>query len=395
MPETFITSKMKTKAGVVEADKEADLEKKEVATLTKPTSVVKYNLTNFRLQRILNNNTRNKSIALLGCFPEQSDADKAVVIFEKQAFRESEVATESDQSGKQLLEKNCENNVKDTSLMSYFCSDLKVQTEFINDIYGSYQCVPPVELSGVKTTVIYPASQKHIEKYTVCQKYIISESPELYEEITLPYISTSQHSLEWVYNILDHKQEVERIVYEDPDPETGFILLPDLKWDGRTLETLYLLAISHKRDIKSMRDLNAQHLPLLRNIRLRAAEVIEKRYGLLSAQLRMYLHYQPSFYHLHVHINPIRHDAPGIWCEKSHMLDTVMNNLELIENYYQKATLPFVLHEGNELLEKYELKMLIRRAPKHLSEKYNEKDETSSSKKLKLDDVTISEVVSK
>uniref|UniRef100_A0A1B0C0Z1 m7GpppX diphosphatase n=1 Tax=Glossina palpalis gambiensis TaxID=67801 RepID=A0A1B0C0Z1_9MUSC len=351
MPETFITSKMKTKAGVVEADREADLEKKEVATLTKPTSVVKYNLTNFRLQRILNNNTRSKSIALLGCFPEQSDADKAVVIFEKQAFRESEVATESDQSGKQLLEKNCENNVKDTSLMSYFCSDLKVQTEFINDIYGSYQCVPPVELSGVKTT--------------------------------------------WVYNILDHKQEVERIVYEDPDPETGFILLPDLKWDGRTLETLYLLAISHKRDIKSMRDLNAQHLPLLRNIRLRAAEVIEKRYGLLSAQLRMYLHYQPSFYHLHVHINPIRHDAPGIWCEKSHMLDTVMNNLELIENYYQKATLPFVLHEGNELLEKYELKMPIRRAPKHLSEKYNEKDETSSSKKLKLDDVTISEVVSK
>ncbi|KAL9872289.1 m7GpppX diphosphatase-like [Glossina fuscipes fuscipes] len=282
---------------------------KGIATLTKPTGVVKYNLTNFRLQRILNNNTRNKSIALLGCFPEQSDADKAVVIFEKQAFRESKVATESDQSGKQLLEKNCENNVKDTSLMSYFCSDLKVQTEFINDIYGSYQCVPPVELSGVKTTVIYPASQKHIEKYTVCQKYIISESPELYEEITLPYISTSQHSLEWVYNILDHKQEVERIVYEDPDPETGFILLPDLKWDGRTLETLYLLAISHKRDIKSMRDLNAQHLPLLRNIRLRAAEVIEKRYGLLSAQLRMYLHYQPSFYHLHVHINPIRHTS--------------------------------------------------------------------------------------
>uniref|UniRef100_A0A1B0C0Z0 m7GpppX diphosphatase n=1 Tax=Glossina palpalis gambiensis TaxID=67801 RepID=A0A1B0C0Z0_9MUSC len=178
---------------------------KGIATLTKPTGVVKYNLTNFRLQRILNNNTRNKSIALLGCFPEQSDADKAVVIFEKQAFRGSEVATESDQSGKQLLEKNCENNVKDTSLMSYFCSDLKGQTEFINDIYGSYQCIPPVELSGVKTTVIYPASQKHIEKYTICQQYIISESSELYEEITLPYISTSQHSLEWVYNILDHK----------------------------------------------------------------------------------------------------------------------------------------------------------------------------------------------
>uniref|UniRef100_A0A1B0C350 Uncharacterized protein n=1 Tax=Glossina palpalis gambiensis TaxID=67801 RepID=A0A1B0C350_9MUSC len=81
-------------------------------------------------------------------FGKQSDTDKAVVIFEKQAFRESEVATESEQSGKQLLEKNWENNVKDTSLMSYFCSDLKDKTEFINDSCGSYQCVPPVELSG-------------------------------------------------------------------------------------------------------------------------------------------------------------------------------------------------------------------------------------------------------
>ncbi|KAI9576906.1 hypothetical protein GQX74_011329 [Glossina fuscipes] len=62
-----------------------------------------------------------KSIALLGCFPEQSDTDKAVVIFEKQAFRESEVATESEQSGQQLLEKNCENNL----LVLLFCSLLQ------------------------------------------------------------------------------------------------------------------------------------------------------------------------------------------------------------------------------------------------------------------------------
>ena len=36
---------------------------------------------------------------------------------------------------------------------------------------------------------------------------------------------------QWVYNILEKKTESERIVYEDADPETGFILLPDMKWD--------------------------------------------------------------------------------------------------------------------------------------------------------------------
>ena len=31
-----------------------------------------------------------------------------------------------------------------------------------------------------------------------------------------------------VYNILSHKTESENIIYEDGDPETGFLILPDL-----------------------------------------------------------------------------------------------------------------------------------------------------------------------
>lgn len=71
---------------------------------------------------------------------------------------------------------------------------------------------------------------------------------------------------QWVYNILDHKSETERIVYENTHPSDGFVLLPDLKWDGKQVETLYLLAICHDRSIKSIRDLKQQHLALLNNI---------------------------------------------------------------------------------------------------------------------------------
>ena len=193
--------------------------------------------------------------------------------------------------------------------------------------------------------------------------------------------------MQWVYNILEHKQEADRIIFEDPDPEIGFILLPDLKWDGRNVENLYVLAITHKHDIKSLRDLNASHLPLLRNIRTRAAEVISKRFGLLGSQLRMYCHYQPSFYHLHIHINPVRNDAPGIWCDKSHMLDSVINNLELLEDYYQKATLPCVLYDGNKLLELFEAKIQIRKAIKRLADQEDDADEIKA-KRLKITDAT-------
>lgn len=353
-----------------------------------------YDLNKFHLQRILNNNTRNKSIALLGSFPDLSDSDNAIVIFEKQAFQETDVATTGEHAEKNGKEPN-DNDTTTKEIEevltkpSYFCSDLKVQTEFINNIYGSYQCTPPDKLSGVKATVVYPATDKHIEKYSICQKYIIREYPELYEEVTLPYITSSQFSLEWVYNILEHKQETERIIYEDLDPETGFVLLPDLKWDGSNVENLYVLAITHKHDIKSLRDLNASHIPLLRNIRKNSAEVIEKRYGLKSTQLRMYFHYQPSFYHLHIHINSVRNEAPGIWCEKSHMLDTVINNLELLSDYYQKATLPFVLYDGHKLLELYEAKIPVKNAAKRLVDN-SEEDEEIKAKKQEITEQTSS-----
>lgn len=64
---------------------------------------------------------------------------------------------------------------------------------------------------------------------------------------------------------MEGKSEAERVVFKDSDPEIGFILLPDLKWDGNN-ETLYMLAITQKHDIKSIRDLTGEHLPLLKNI---------------------------------------------------------------------------------------------------------------------------------
>ena len=69
-----------------------------------------------------------------------------------------------------------------------------------------------------------------------------------------------------MYNILEKKAETERIVFEDADADTGFVLLPDMKWDQKQLENMYLVAICHKRALKSLRDLDGSHLPLLKNI---------------------------------------------------------------------------------------------------------------------------------
>lgn len=121
---------------------------------------------------------------------------------------------------------------------------------------------------------------------------------------------------QWVYNILEHKKEVERIIFEDPCKELGFILLPDFKWDGKNPETFYAIAIVHQLDLKSLRSLTAEHLPLLRNIQTKGIAAIKEKYNLDETQLRIYVHYQPSFYHLHVHFTYLKYEAPGTHCER-------------------------------------------------------------------------------
>ena len=72
--------------------------------------------------------------------------------------------------------------------------------------------------------------------------------------------------IQWVYNILEGRSETDRVVYSDTNQSDGFVLLPDLKWDGKDLHSLYLVAIVRRRDLLSLRDITAEHLPLLKRV---------------------------------------------------------------------------------------------------------------------------------
>lgn len=50
-----------------------------------------------------------------------------------------------------------------------------------------------------------------------------------------------------------------------------------------------------------------------------------ERYGVRDDQLRVYLHYMPSYYHLHVHFVHVKHDAgAGMAAGKAHLLSDVI-----------------------------------------------------------------------
>ena len=108
-----------------------------------------------------------------------------------------------------------------------------------NDIYNwflaSHSEPDNEKRPDIKFTFIYPATEKHIKKYSKQSLRMVTETPQVYRELVKPYVESTRGSgrLDWVYNILTHQSEAEKIVFEDTDEHEGFILLPDLYvWVG-------------------------------------------------------------------------------------------------------------------------------------------------------------------
>lgn len=77
--------------------------------------------------------------------------------------------------------------------------------------------------------------------------------------------------------------------------DAGFMLIPDLKWDGTTMAALYLTALVRDGSIRSLRDLKKKHVALLKDIRRQAYATVAEKYGVGPGELRLFVHYQPSY----------------------------------------------------------------------------------------------------
>lgn len=120
-----------------------------------------YDLSAFVLESVLSNMTNRKMVCCLGRFTDRgSESDRAIVIFEKTAFAETElsaaaasvekvvvVADANDVidlgAGGDGVKKDSTNRTKAT----YFSSESRLREEFVNDIYGNFECFPSPELN--------------------------------------------------------------------------------------------------------------------------------------------------------------------------------------------------------------------------------------------------------
>ncbi|KAG4413606.1 hypothetical protein IFR04_013272 [Cadophora malorum] len=297
----------------------------------------------FKLDRVLKQDEAGRRSILLG----QINEDAALLILERAPFPSS------------------------TSYLSQVPSTLQTLKNLgANDVYFWYLATStpysasdkPEDFADLKINLIYPCTEQHIKKYSKQAVRMVVESPEVYRNSVKPYMLSKreQGRLNWVYNIIDGKTEVEDVIYRTPqgrDGDEGFLLLPDLNWDRKTMEGLHLLGLVERRDIWSLRDLKRRHLPWLRHMRDKLVDATVRMYGDKGVEkdtLKLYVHYQPTYYHFHIHIVHVALEAGATQAVgKAIGLETIISQLETMgggeERGMEEVELHYTVGEASEL----------------------------------------------
>lgn len=66
-------------------------------------------------------------------------------------------------------------------------------------------------------------------------------------------------------------------------------------------------------------------------------QVCKKVFRLNSDELKLYFHYPPSTYHLHLHCVWVGYNDPSVNFERAHDYDSVIRNIKLDPNYYRRS----------------------------------------------------------
>ncbi|CAM9658818.1 unnamed protein product [Discosporangium mesarthrocarpum] len=241
---------------------------------------------------------------------------------------------------------------------AFYNCEIPLWTGLLRNWRGSYSC-----------SIVAPASERTISRHRVTESVMVTETAELYSAVTAPHIAgviNNEGALAWLYNILSKEKEAERVLYEDPDQKHGFLLVIDTKWRSHpdpknvpreqwlhhpAVGDLYCLAMCHQKGISSIRDLRGCHLPMLRNIYTKGLQTIEHVYGVPASKIRVFFHYHPQFYHLHIHFSRLN-NPHGVLVEHARLLLDVVQNLESDDLYYQKRTIQYRIRSTDPLLMK-------------------------------------------
>lgn len=218
-------------------------------------------------------------------------------------------------------------NVKYSFIPSKVCNidkTMKVKKTMKNDIYEKYDATAIVDGELIICKDVTKLKQKI--------KKLAREDYETYLQVLE---KRDPKKDVWIYNIIDDISEQESILYRDDK----CIVFMNYFWDGKDIDKMQLLCMPVDRSLRSIRSLDASHICLLEHMKQVTLQVIREKYEVSEEYIRMYFHYEPSTYHLHIHFVNIAANEGHSSVEYSHELNSVMFNLSIMSDYYKVAKL--------------------------------------------------------
>ncbi|KAJ1331597.1 m7GpppX diphosphatase [Microdochium nivale] len=312
----------------------------------------------FRFERVLNHDGGGRRITLLGAI----DTQPALLILDRAPLPDAgEYLAALPGSLRSLV------NLGNNDIYSWFLASggpvftLEDENDGGDvDVNQKEEKKKRDKYADLKIDLIWPCTEKHLKKHSRQGARVVVETAQIYRDHVRPLMATSRAEgrLNWVYNIIEGRKEVEDVIYRTPlgrDGDEGFLMLPNLHWDRKTIEALHLLGIVERRDLWSLRDLRRRHIPWLRHMRAKMVDATIKTFPQIEEdQLKLFVHYHPTYYHFHIHVVHVMLEPTGTQgVGKAVGLDSIIEQLEGMggneEVGMDTVTLSYTVGEASEL----------------------------------------------
>jgi m7GpppX diphosphatase len=123
-----------------------------------------------------------------------------------------------------------------------------------------------------------------------------------------------------------------------------YTILPDFKFADLTdISSLHLLVIFADKELCSIRDLRENHIDLLEEVRRVVDDLLTTKFGMEKNSYRLYFHYPPTFYRLHIHVVSLKLASMGAIVDRAHLLSTIIANLKIFPLYYKNMPIPIIM----------------------------------------------------
>ena len=185
-------------------------------------------------------------------------------------------------------------------LEAFHASFANVANLGANDVYAWYLANLKASADAapdLKLNLINPCTETHIKKYSPQTVRVVTETTEIYDKYVEPYMQRKRKEgrLNWVFNIIEGRTEQEDVIIRESKnlghDEEGFLLLPDMNWDRKTIGSLRILGLVERRDLMSLRDLKKKHVQWLKRMQEKILGAVGTIYeGVEKDMLKIYMH---------------------------------------------------------------------------------------------------------